>query len=59
MHVENKLVDNWLNLNLSLAGLSWLLYYRWPGLKKPVGFNTSYNTDYNMISFFDYDYTWA
>jgi hypothetical protein len=26
MHVENKLVDNWLNLNLSLAGLSWPLY---------------------------------
>jgi hypothetical protein len=26
MRVENKLVDNWLNLNLSLAGLSWPLY---------------------------------
>jgi hypothetical protein len=26
MCVENKLVDNWLNLNLSLAGLSWPLY---------------------------------
>jgi hypothetical protein len=24
--VENKLVDNWLNLNLSLVDLSWPLY---------------------------------
>jgi hypothetical protein len=26
MRVENKLVDNQLNLNLTLAGLSWPLY---------------------------------
>jgi hypothetical protein len=26
MCVENKIVNNWLNLNLSLAGLSWPLY---------------------------------
>jgi hypothetical protein len=26
MRAENKLVINWLNLNMSLAGLSWPLY---------------------------------
>jgi hypothetical protein len=26
MRIENKLIDNWLNLNLSLAGLSWPIY---------------------------------
>jgi hypothetical protein len=26
VRVENKLVTNWLNLNLSLAGLTWPLY---------------------------------
>jgi hypothetical protein len=55
---ENKLVNNWLNLNLSLDGFSWPIY-RWPGLEEPVGFNTNYNMDYNMISYFDYDYAWA
>jgi hypothetical protein len=26
MCVQNKLVDNWLNLNMSVADLSWTLY---------------------------------
>jgi hypothetical protein len=29
--------------------------YRWPGPEEPVRFATNYN----MISYFDYDYTWA
>jgi hypothetical protein len=33
--------------------------YRWPGPEEPVGLDTNYNTSYNMISYFDYDYTWA
>jgi hypothetical protein len=57
VRVENKLVNNWLNLNLSLTVLSPI--YRWPGLEEPIGFNTNYNEDYNIISYFDYDYTWA
>jgi hypothetical protein len=59
VHVENKLVKNWLNLNLSLAGLSWPLYIGGQVSKNPVRFNTNYNVEYNMISYFDYDYTWA
>jgi hypothetical protein len=38
MYDENKLVINWLNLNLSLAPI-----YRWPGLEDWVGFNINYN----------------
>jgi hypothetical protein len=34
-------------------------FYRWPGLEEPVRFDTNYNTGYNTISYFDYDYTWA
>jgi hypothetical protein len=34
-------------------------FYRWPGLEEPIGFDTNYNTGYNAISYFDYDYTWV
>jgi hypothetical protein len=38
MCVENKLVINWLNLNLSLAGPSWPLYIGGQvGVDGPVG----------------------
>jgi hypothetical protein len=33
--------------------------YRWPGPEKPIGFDINYNTSYNIISYFNYDYTWA
>jgi hypothetical protein len=33
--------------------------YRLSSLEEQVGFNINYNTYYNMISYFDYDYTWA
>jgi hypothetical protein len=52
--------NNWLNLNLSLAGLSWPLYIDGQVSKNQSGsiqFNTNYNADYNMILYFDYDYT--
>jgi hypothetical protein len=52
---DNKLVVNWLNLNLSLAGLSWPLFIGGQVLRNRSG----YNVDYNMISYSDYDYTWA
>jgi hypothetical protein len=48
--------QSWFNLNVSLADLFWP-FYRWPGLKELVGFDTNYNTSYNAISYFDYDYT--
>jgi hypothetical protein len=57
MRVENKLVDNWLNLNL--AGLSWPLH---------IGVQVSRNRSgsiqitmfvYDIISYFDYSYDWA
>jgi hypothetical protein len=49
MRVENKLVENWLNLNLSLAGLS----SNRSGLIQITMFV------YDIISYFDYDYAWA
>jgi hypothetical protein len=57
--VENKLVDNWLNLNLSLAGLSWPLYIGgqvsriWSGSIQITIFV------YDIISYFNYNYDYA
>jgi hypothetical protein len=59
MRVENKLVNNWLNLNLSLASLSWPLYIGghvsriWSGSIQITMFV------YNSISYFDYNYDQA
>jgi hypothetical protein len=59
MCVENKLVINWLNLNLPLASLSWPLY---------IGIQVSRNRSgsiqiimfvHDIISYFNYNYTWA
>jgi hypothetical protein len=55
MHIKNKLVINWLNLNLSLAGPSWPPLYIggqvsriWSGLIQSTIFV------YDINSYFDY-----
>jgi hypothetical protein len=56
MLVENKLVISCLNLNLSLAGLSWPLYIGgqvlriWSGLIQITVFV------YDIVLYFDYNY---
>jgi hypothetical protein len=59
MRVENKLVDNWLNLNLSLAGLSWPLYIGSQVSRIQSGLIQITIFIYNNISYFDYSYDWA
>jgi hypothetical protein len=59
MRVENKLVDNWLNLNLSLAGLSWPLYIGGQVLRIRSGSIQIIISVYNIISYFDYIYACA
>jgi hypothetical protein len=59
MRVENKLVDNWLNLNLSLAGLSWPLYIGGQVSRIRLGSIQFTVHVYNIISYFDYIYVWA
>jgi hypothetical protein len=60
MHVSRiSVVLNWLNLNMSLAGLSSPLY-----IGGQVSRNLSSSTQitmsvYDIISYFDYDYAWA
>jgi hypothetical protein len=49
MRVENKLVENWLNLNLSPTGLS----------RNRSGSIQITMFVYDILSYFDYDYAWA
>jgi hypothetical protein len=59
MCVENKLVINWLNLNLSLAGLSWPLYIGGQVLRIRSGSIRITMSVYDINLYFDYVYTWA
>jgi hypothetical protein len=59
MRVENKLVINWLSLNLSLAGLSWPLYIGGQVLRIWSGSIQITIFVYDIISYFDYTYAWA
>jgi hypothetical protein len=59
MYDENKLVINWLNLNLSLAGLSWPLYIGGQILRIWSGSVRITIYVYDINSYFDYVYTWA
>jgi hypothetical protein len=59
MRVENNLVNNWLNLNLTLAGLSWPLYIG--GQVSRIRSSSTQITMYvyDIISYFDYIYIWT
>jgi hypothetical protein len=59
MCVENKLVENWLNLNLSLADLSWPLYIGGQVSRIRSGSIQIIMLVYDIISYFDYIYVWA
>jgi hypothetical protein len=59
MCVENKLVENWLNLNLSMASLSWPLYIGGQVLRIRSGSIQITMFVYDTISYFDYSYAWA
>jgi hypothetical protein len=59
MFFENKLVDNWLNLNLSLVGLSWPLYIGGQVSRIRSGSIQIAMFVYDIISYFDYSYNWA
>jgi hypothetical protein len=59
MRVENKLVINWLNLNLSLAGLSWPLYIGGQVSRIRPGSIQITMSIYNIISYFNYIYARA
>jgi hypothetical protein len=50
---------NWLNLNLSLAGLSWPLYIGGQVSRIWSGSIQITVSIYEMISYFDYVYDWA
>jgi hypothetical protein len=58
MRVENKLVKNWLNLNLnmSLAGLSWPLYIGGQVSRIRSGSIQIIMFVYDIISYFDYNH---
>jgi hypothetical protein len=56
MRVENKLVDNWLNLNLSLAGLSWPLYIGGQISRIRPGSIQIIMFVYDIISYLGYSY---
>jgi hypothetical protein len=59
MCVENKLVINWLNLNLSLAGLSWPLYIGGQVSRIRSGSIQITMYVYDINSYFNYVYIWA
>jgi hypothetical protein len=59
MRAENKLVDNWLNLNMTLAGLSWPLYIGGQVSKFQSSSIQIIVSVYNIISYFDYIYVRA
>jgi hypothetical protein len=59
MCVENKVVDNWLNRNLPLTGLSWPLYIGGQVSRIRSGSIQITMSIYDIISYFDYIYAWA
>jgi hypothetical protein len=59
MHGENKLMINWLNLNMSLAGLSWPLYIGGQVSRIRSGSIQITLSVYDIIAYFDYIYVWA
>jgi hypothetical protein len=60
MHVSRiSVVLNWLNLNLSLAGLSWPPYIGGQISRNRSGSIQIIVSVYDIISYFDYDYAWA
>jgi hypothetical protein len=59
MCVKNKLIINWLNLNLSLVGLSWPLYIGGQVLRIRSGSIQITMSVYDINSYFDYIYIWA
>jgi hypothetical protein len=59
MRVESKLINNWLHLNLSLAGLSWPLYIGGQVSRIWLGSIQITMFEYNIISYFNYNYDWA
>jgi hypothetical protein len=56
---KNKLVINWLNINLSLAGPSWPLYIGGQVSRFQSGSIQITMSIYDINSYFDYVYTWA
>jgi hypothetical protein len=54
-----SVVLNWLNLNLSLAGLSWLLYIGGQVSRIRSSLIQITMSVYNINSYFDYAYDWA
>jgi uncharacterized YccA/Bax inhibitor family protein len=61
MHIPRiSVVLNWLNLNLSLAGLSWPLYIGGQVSRIQSGGSIQIIVSvYDIISYFDYVYDWA
>jgi hypothetical protein len=59
MRGENKLIINWLNLNLSLVGLSWPLYIGGQVSRIRSGSIQITLSVYDIILYFDYIYAWA
>jgi hypothetical protein len=54
-----SMVLNWLNLNLSLAGLSWALYIGGQVSRNRSGSIQITASQYVTDLYFDYDYAWA
>jgi hypothetical protein len=54
-----SMVLNWLNLSMSLAGLSWPLYIGGQVSRIRSGLIQITVPVYDIISYFDYDYDWA
>jgi hypothetical protein len=54
-----SVVLNWLNLNLSLVGLSWPLYIGGQVSRNRSGSIQITMSVYDVISYFDYIYAWA
>jgi hypothetical protein len=60
MHVSRiSVVFNWLNLNLSLTGLSWPLYIGGQVSRNRSGLIQIIVSVYDIISYFEYVYVWA
>jgi hypothetical protein len=51
--------STWLTLNLSLTGLSWPLYIGGQVSRNRSGPIHITMSEYDIDSYFDYDYTWA
>jgi hypothetical protein len=54
-----SVVPNWLNLDLSLAGLSWPLYIGGQVSRIRSGSIHIIMSVYDVISYFDYIYAWS